>query len=75
MSVYTHQSTEENFLDITDHIKYYFKDGSNEICDECESEYNSHQLKFCCSCSRTLCFECFLSDFETICYDCNRKQE
>ena len=38
--------------------------------EECDREINLNQMNYWSSCSRNLCGECFLSDFETICYDC-----
>lgn len=39
-------------------------------CEECDREINLNQMYHCSSCSRNFCEECFLSDFETICYNC-----
>ena len=38
------------------------------VCEECNSIIE--QIFFCGSCGRELCEQCFLSDFDSVCYQC-----
>ena len=75
MSVPLHLPVNDLFLDEQDYDNVAYPEDSTSFCDDCESDYPETELHTCSSCSRQLCNECFMSDFDSFCYDCQRAQE
>ena len=75
MAVPIYVISNELFFDEQVEENSVFTEDSICSCDECESDCQTNQLHFCSSCTRHLCNECFMSDFDTFCYDCHIDQE
>ena len=71
MSFSSKQYTGFHFNIDADEIIDIIQNNSLVICEECELQFNIDELYVCSSCNRQLCNDCFLSDFEALCYDCS----
>ena len=40
------------------------------ICNDCDNSIEFVDAKECGSCGRTMCQNCFRSDFDNVCFDC-----
>ena len=69
MSSISHQFYKEHIVELSEHLLVDDNDVDQFFCADCNSE-SSSRLQFCSSCSRHLCSDCFLSDFDSLCYDC-----
>lgn len=75
MSVLSFPYYEESIIELLDPVLTEVSHSILFLCDECESECVSDEIHFCGSCTRHLCSDCFLSDFDSLCYDCLTEQQ
>ena len=71
MSFSSNQSSDFYFNVNVNDILESIQDYNIFSCEECELQVNSDELHVCSSCNRQLCYDCFQSEFESLCYDCS----
>jgi hypothetical protein len=70
MSSSAHSVIDDLLLDDLEFISDNLPVLDVSFCDECNTECFTYQIKLCNTCNNSFCPDCFLSDFDTICYDC-----